>query len=160
MLESDVTKAVWAFLRTEGWDILSLHYPGASGGLYFHPNGRVTKGARGALVVDIVARKRDYLLLVESKVRFDRHDVEKLIKLTTNSGYRQGLLTIYGTLEKASPIFLRGLGLGTANLNRLCLPGDFLVFCYSQPVEIWGTYPVELGRALFYSYHLLPPTHL
>jgi hypothetical protein len=160
MLESDVTKAVWAFLKAEGWDILSLHYPGAGGGLYFHPNGRVTKGARGAMVVDIVARKTGYLLLVESKVRFDHHDVGKLVKLTTNSGYRQSLLAVYGTVEESPPTFLRGLALGQVNLNRLHLPGDFLVFCHSQPVEVWGTYTVEVGRALFYSYRLLSPTHL
>ncbi|HID86718.1 MAG TPA: hypothetical protein EYP55_04985 [Anaerolineae bacterium] len=156
MLESDVTKAVWNYLKAEGWEILGVHYPGASGGLYFHRQERAEKGARGALVVDIVARKQSDVLFVESKVRYDPKDTEKLIMLTTEPAYRQSILAALGIALGEEVHFLRGIAVHQINLRRHHLPDEFFLFRYSVAVEVWGTYPKEQGQLLFNDYRVLP----
>ena len=73
MEEREITLALKTFLLGRGWNILSIHFPGAQGGLSISTYGK-TRG----WVPDLVALKQETLLTVESKPRYFPKDVEKL----------------------------------------------------------------------------------
>lgn len=81
MIEKDVTDGVCHWLEDRQWVVVSRHYPGAPGGLYFHSSKRTEKGSAGSIVPDIVARRGDLILFCESKVRYTVVDVRKVVRL-------------------------------------------------------------------------------
>ncbi|HIE52517.1 MAG TPA: hypothetical protein EYP85_12225 [Armatimonadetes bacterium] len=153
MLEGTITKMVWKYLQGEGWEIIGIHYPGATGGLYFHHYARNEKGARGAFIVDIVAKKEQFVLFIESKVRYDAKDIEKLETLTTDEAYRHSVVRALGVENDTPLVLLRGIAVEYIDLARVHLPPRFFVFvCRANRVEITGTYPQAEGQNIFARY--------
>lgn len=82
MTEEDLTMAVVDWLRTAGWDIRSIDYPGRGSGLLIQiPNGTGLPQAKGGWRPDIVAARSGVWAVFEDKDRFDPGDFDKVQRL-------------------------------------------------------------------------------
>ncbi len=98
MDEEHVTEAIEAYLRSSGWSIFAVDYPTSGSGLRIHPNDRLegTKHA-GSVVPDVVAYRKNRLLIVENKPYFDTNDAEKLARISAGTYDRSLEARVYAT---------------------------------------------------------------
>lgn len=140
--EADITSAVEAYLRSHGWGILSIHYPGAHGGIGFRPVQREGLDGQGEIIPDIVARYGDIVLFVESKPEFHDGDLQKIQQLVTEPAYRPSILSKVFDNAIPTPKFLAGVAFAEVSRPRALLP-DALYFCVAlSGVSVLSTYPV------------------
>lgn len=91
--ESVLTTQLAQCLRLQGWEILSIHYPGSTGGLIFHKRNRRRRGMRGSYIPDLVGMMKEWRLIVETKPYYHRPDIVKLMGLRADKAFRESLLS-------------------------------------------------------------------
>jgi len=82
-IEEYVTYKTAEYLDNNKWKIISCNPPGGHGGICLLDKSR----SKGGIVPDIIARKEDYILIIESKPFFISgvlKDVEKLEQINEN----------------------------------------------------------------------------
>jgi len=92
--EYDVTFAVKEWLLKNRWDVVAFNPPGCQGTFTIPNPSKNSKyrGQTGSKSPDIIAIKNGkYILVVESKPKYNQSDVDKLINLIENKD-RMGLL--------------------------------------------------------------------
>jgi hypothetical protein len=82
MREQEVTLAVDKFLKKNNWEILSLNNPFSGKSVWIKPKGGFR--GKGTLIPDIIARKDNLYLIVESYERLKIKDISKLEKYSTS----------------------------------------------------------------------------
>jgi len=82
-IEEYVTYKVTEYLDNDNWKIISCNPPGSHGGICLLDKNR----SKGGIVPDIIARRKDYILIVESKPFYSAgvlKDIKKLDGINTN----------------------------------------------------------------------------
>lgn len=95
--EYDVTFAVKEWLLRHNWDVVAFNPPGSQG-TFTIPNPAKDpryKGQTGSEAPDIIAVKnKNTILIVESKPRYSKKDVEKLLNLLKNKARMELLIKL------------------------------------------------------------------
>lgn len=138
MTEEGVTDRVCDWLDRD-WHIVARHFPGSHGGLYFHTSGRGQSGSRGSIIPDIVARRDDFVLFSEAKVRYTIADVRKMLRLLSPA-YRASIHERLGL--DGHETLLGSVAFHTTGLSRIRLGRGMVAF----RVDAGGA--VTLGGAL------------
>jgi hypothetical protein len=129
MEEREVTLALKAFLSRKGWKIMSVHYPGAQGGLSVSMDGK-TRG----IVPDLIAMKDDVILIVESKSSFSSSDVNKLNNVFRDSRFfeklRKKLCLPSGLL------YQKAIAFHSFDFEIRDIPSGFVVFVVKGEKEV------------------------
>ena len=121
MEEREITLALKTFLSKREWTIVSVHFPGAQGGLSISTYGK-TRG----WVPDLVAVKHGILLTVESKPRYFPKDVDKLNALYDDE---KVILKLKSKLNLGSKIFCqKSIAYYSPTQNKTKIPTGFVVF--------------------------------
>lgn len=81
MREQEVTLSVEKFLINNGWIILSLNNPFSGKSVWIKPKGGFR--GKGTLIPDIIAKKNNLYLIVESYEKLKIKDIPKLEKYST-----------------------------------------------------------------------------
>ena len=129
MEERKVTLALKAFLSRKGWKIISVHYPGAQGGLSVSIDGK-TRG----IVPDLIAMKDNVVLIVESKSSFSSSDVNKLNNAFRDSRFIEKLqkkLSLPSGILYQKAITFHSIGFNISNI-----PSGFVVFVVKGEKEV------------------------
>jgi len=154
MREADVTRNLKKFLSARNWTILSVHYPGSQAGMYIHSSKRAERGAKGSIILDLVARKGIFLLLIESKSVFDQDDVLKLVTLTELPDYFPDLEHKLELKQCPNSKLLRGIAIHKIDIETAKVQSDFFVFRVGkESIEVLGTFAsLEDVKSLFPEY--------
>lgn len=153
MKEADVTRVLKDFLSSHSWVILSIHYPGSQVGMYIHSETRAEKGAKGSIVLDLVARKDEIFLLVESKTTFSQKDVWKLITLTEYPYYSSDLKRKLNLTRYKNPRLLRAVAVHNVKPENAKIPANFLLFKIAEgKVTVFGTFVNPSDKNIFSDY--------
>lgn len=121
MEERKVTLALKSFLSNRNWKIISVHFPGAQGGLSISINGK----SRG-VVPDLIAMKNNVVLIVESKATYSSNDVDKLNEMFNEPRY-------FRKLEQklclpTGLVFQKAIAFHSLHLEESNVPLGFVVF--------------------------------
>lgn len=73
--EEKITLSVRAWLINNGWEIKAFDFPQSGTGKVIHPD----KNHVPVIIPDIIATKNSNILIIESKDRYLKSDIEKLI---------------------------------------------------------------------------------
>jgi hypothetical protein len=119
--EREITLALKRFLSERGWNILSVHFPGAQGGLSISTYGK-TRG----WVPDLLALKQEILLTVESKPRYFPKDVEKLNALYNDEKVIAKLMSKLNLGPKI--ICQKSIAYYSSSPKKARIPSGFVVF--------------------------------
>jgi len=119
--EREVTLALKSFLTNRNWKIISVHFPGAQGGLSISINGK----SRG-VVPDLIAIKDNVVLIVESKATYSPSDVDKLNEMFSEPRY-------FRKLERKVSLptglgFQRAIAFHSLHFDESNVPSGFVVF--------------------------------
>ena len=113
-LEEAVTLAIAKYLEDSGWEIRSIDFPNGGGGHVLRPSGDASSSSRneGNWVPDIIAQRRDVVLIVENKGRFIQADVAKVREAKRSARY----VSAIRELERGTSFreILFGIGFGGA----------------------------------------------
>lgn len=129
MEEREVTLSLKAFLLRKGWEIISVHYPGAQGGLSVSVDGK-TRG----IVPDIIARKDNVVLIVESKSSFSPNDVNKLNSVFHDSRFFEKLQKKLGL--PSDLLYQKAITFHSLSFNISNVPFGFVVFVVKGKKEV------------------------
>lgn len=135
--EREITLALKKLLSEKSWHILSIHFPGAQGGLSISTYGK-TRG----WVPDLVALKKGVLLTVESKPAYVKEDVDKLNALYEDSKVLDKLKSKLNLKEKV--VCQKSIAYYVTSSNQINLPSGFVVFV----VDGNSTFSVLLGEKI------------
>ena len=98
-------------LRGRGWQVLTTHHPGAQVGVYVLQSPRPRPATKGAVVLDLVAKRGRAYLLVESKDRYWVADARKVLRVSTQAAYRESLAERFGVDWAQAPVLIPGIAL-------------------------------------------------
>lgn len=129
MEEREVTLGLKNYLSQRDWQILSVHFPGAQGGLSISVNGK----SRG-WVPDLIARKNDVVLTVESKTTYSSGDVEKLNKMFNDPRYLRKLRRKLSL--PLGIVFQRAIAFHNHYFDEGTIPCGFVVFKVREKSEV------------------------
>lgn len=143
--EYDVTFAVKEWLIRNRWNVIAFNPPGAQG-TFTIPNPKKKAGYRGqtgSLSPDLIAIKNSkYMMVVESKPKFDKSDIEKMMSLFKDEERVRLLLTIVDKVCKANNVpFNKGevtIILAKAHGGETCLYNGLETFHVSVK-SIWDS---------------------
>ena len=113
--EYSITYAAKNLLLDKKWDVIAYNPPGSQG-TFTIPNPSKDGGYRGQTgseSPDIIAVKKNLVLIVECKPGFDASDAEKLTRLSSNIEKMEILTTLIRRVCKANSIEL------SQNLNYI-----------------------------------------
>lgn len=149
--ESVLTTQLAKCLQSQGWEILSIHYPGSTGGLIFHKRNRTGRGMRGAYIPDLVGMMKEWRLIVETKPYYHRPDIVKLTELRADEAFRESLLSNLDIDVIAIPNVILGICFPhpwkPASLDRI---DKFIYFEFTEDGFIThGSVGQHLGEQLF-----------
>jgi hypothetical protein len=100
MHEEEIVNRVAQYLKAMGWQIRSLHYPGAQGGL------SLRRARRRRVVPDIVATKDGVgVLVVEVKSFFDGADAAKALAVARSAEFEEERTRLSQILQAEGPWF-------------------------------------------------------
>ncbi|MEM3874654.1 MAG: hypothetical protein QXU45_05925 [Candidatus Bathyarchaeia archaeon] len=129
MEEREITLALRDFLLCKDWQILSIHFPGAQGGLSISVNGK----SRG-WVPDIIALKDRAILVVECKPKYSNADINKLNIMFKNPKFFK---KIKQKLRLSSDfIFQKAIGFHAICFRQEHVPTDFVIFVVKDEATI------------------------
>jgi hypothetical protein len=98
--EDFVTNVIAAQLAVSGWELRAVAAPGMGSGTILRPNpdaaGRRPQ-LKGAVVIDVIARKGGRWLFLENKDRFSSSDLLKLTRLRDSGLYSRDLAQLVGS---------------------------------------------------------------
>jgi hypothetical protein len=112
-----------------GWQILSVHFPGAQGGLSVSAYGK-TRG----WVPDLLALKCYTLLTVESKAHYTSSDVDKLDEMLSDQKIVRKLKLKLNLTE--GTICQKAIAFHALSFEQNDVPSDFVVFVTKDKSEI------------------------
>lgn len=134
MCEEKITNRVAQHLKSRGWEIRSLHYPGAQGGL------ALRRRSRRRVIPDIIATKEGVgVLVVESKSAFSAADAAKVRAVAYSREFQDERARLAKLLGAAGPWFAAAAFAGPRPGN----PPDDVVLIVLGPkgVEVHGAAP-------------------
>lgn len=127
--EREITLALLNFLSQANWQILSVNFPGAQGGLSISTYGK-TRG----WVPDLVALKRGILLTVESKPSYFPKDVKKLSALYNDE---KVIAKLRSKLDLGIEILCqKSIVYHYSSLNKIKVPSSFVVFVVDDKMKL------------------------
>lgn len=129
MEEREVTLELKDYLSTRNWKIVSIHFPGAQGGLSISVNGK----SRG-WVPDLIAMKNNVVLTVESKPVYSSEDIEKLNKVFSDPRYLKKLRRKLSLSPEI--VFQRAVAFHSLHFNDSDVPNGFVVFTVRRKNEV------------------------
>ena len=91
MTEEQVTKAIMAWLISNGWHIVCFDFPQSGTGRILHPDFAVGEKNKGSVIPDIVAVKKNVCLFFENKDRFYYPDYEKVNSFIIDNQYTNAI---------------------------------------------------------------------
>lgn len=127
--EREVTLALKDFLSNRDWKIISVHFPGAQGGLSISINGK----SRG-MVPDLIALKNNVVLIVESKPAYSSEDVDKLNKMFDDPRYFRKLKR--KVRLPIGLVFQRAKAFHSFCFSQSDVPPGFVVFTVKEKNEV------------------------
>lgn len=119
--EREITLAVRDFLIVGGWQILSIHFPGAQGGLSISVSGKSKRW-----VPDLIASKDKIVLVGESKPRYSLKDVHKLNEMFNDPRFIEKLRSKLNLPSES--IFQKAIAFHSSNFDQNRVPQGFVVF--------------------------------
>jgi hypothetical protein len=119
--EREITLALRDYLLVRGWQILSIHFPGAQGGLSISVSGKLKRW-----VPDIIAYKNKIVLVGESKPRFSHKDVDKLNRMFNDPQFIEKLRSKFNF--SAESIFQQIIAFHSSTFDQNQVPYGFIVF--------------------------------
>ena len=111
MTEEQVTKAIMAWLMSNGWHIICFDFPQSGTGRVLHPNSATGEKNKDSIIPDIVAVKENVCLFFENKDRFYYPDYEKVNDLIVDNHYTNAIAVLLHDC-KVEDIYY-GIGLPT-----------------------------------------------
>ena len=127
--EREVTLELKNYLSSRKWQILSIHFPGAQGGLSISANGK----SRG-WVPDLIAVKNNVVLTVESKPAYSSEDIEKLKKVFIDPRYLEKLRRKLSLSPEV--VFQRAIAFHSLHFDESDVPPGFVVFTVKGKSEV------------------------
>lgn len=106
--EYSVTYAVKNLLLEKKWEVIAYNPPGSQG-TFTIPNPSkdpVYRGQTGSESPDVIAVKKNLVLIVECKPGFDASDADKLVRLSSNAEKMEILTTLIRRVCTANSIEL------------------------------------------------------
>lgn len=128
MEEREVTLTLKDNLSKRNWRILSVHFPGAQGGL------SISIGKSKRIVPDLLAMKEKVVLIIESKPGYFPNDVEKLNEMFDNPEYFR-ILERKLSLPK-SLVYQKAIAFHSQNFDESDIPSGFIVFVVEKKGEV------------------------
>ena len=104
-----------------GWQVLSIHFPGAQGGLSISVHGKTRRW-----VPDLLALKENTLLTVESKADYSSGDVAKLDEILGDKKIVQKLKLKLGLTEDT--VCQKAIAFHAISFEETDVPLNFVVF--------------------------------
>ncbi|MEA3401286.1 MAG: hypothetical protein U9R79_08625 [Armatimonadota bacterium] len=136
MREEDVTRYVAQWLEDLGWCLISVHYPGTSGGLRLSRSGESAK-SEGAIIPDIIAAREAHLLIVESKPEYCESDLAKVRAIKDDPRYRSDLVRAAAMVRQ--PLRHVVVGVCFAGAPPHDVPCNVLLLrCHTSGIEMTG----------------------
>jgi hypothetical protein len=141
MEECEVTLALQDFLLSRGWQILSIHFPGAQGGFSISINGK----SRG-WVPDLIAMKNKALIVVECKPKYSSADVNKLNIMFSDPNFFKKFKQKLGL--SSDFIFQKAIGFHASHFCRENIPRDFVIFLVKDRSNIEVLFGDQIGSTI------------
>lgn len=129
-IEEYVTYKVSEYLANNNWEIISCNPPGSHGGICLLDEDR----SKGGIIPDIIAKKGEYILIVESKPFFDSGvlgDINKLEKMNYNhvTNLAQRLCLDNNWLAKWKNYVQKAISLKTIKQTEISkIPKSYIIF--------------------------------
>jgi len=127
MEEREITLTLRDFLLSKGWQILSVHFPGAQGGFSISVNGKSR-----SWVPDIIASKNSVVIIVECKPKYSRGDVDKLNIMFSNPKIFKKFKQKLGLTSDF--VFQKAIGFQAAHFDQENIPNDFIIFLVKEKI--------------------------
>lgn len=124
-----MTLSLRDFLAKRGWQILSIHFPGAQGGLSVSGHGK-TRG----WVPDLLALKCYTLLTVESKAHYTSSDIDKLDEMLADQKIVRKLKLKLSLKE--GTVCQKAIAFHALSFEQSDVPSNFVVFVAKDRSEI------------------------
>ena len=125
MTEEQVTKAIMAWLITNGWHIVCFDFPQSGTGRVLHPNSAAGEKNKDSIIPDIVAVKKDVGLFFENKDRFYYPDYQKVNGLIIDNQYTIAISTLLNEYSVKNIYY--GIGLPTVKHKKKSQDSAMLV---------------------------------
>lgn len=126
------------FLVRSHWEIKSFNPPGLQGGIILLD--RSQKRGKGAIKPDIIAKKDDYVLIIEVKPKFYKSDIIKLDKINIHhvADLQVKLNLPEGWGQNFRDRLQKALGLGEFMSSEIPVPDEYLIFqAASQGIKLY-----------------------
>lgn len=91
MTEEQVTKAIMAWLMSNGWHIVCFDFPQSGTGRILHPNYADSEKNKDSIIPDVVAVKEKICVFFENKDRFYYPDYQKVNDLIIDNQYSDAI---------------------------------------------------------------------
>src|SRR5699024_6514275 len=95
MRESDVTLTLRNYFIKKDWEILAFDFPQSGTGTIIKQNYSNEKN-KDSIIPDLIVRKGEKGIFLETKYRFYQDDIEKIYDIKTNNNYSHGLSDLFG----------------------------------------------------------------
>ena len=136
-IEEYITYKIADYLADNKWEIISCNPPGSHGGICLLDKDR----SKGGIIPDIIAKKGNYVLIIESKPNFVTGITEDILKLEeinvnhiTNLAERVGFDSSW--LEKWEDYIQKAVALKQIEQAEIQLvPKSFLIFIANETNE-------------------------
>lgn len=136
MEEEEVTRKLYDYLRAKGWEMLSYGVPKGMKARTIHD---IDSGfrARDSIIPDIIARKENVLLVIESKPQFSLEDITKLKNMT--DGHLKYMKQIFGLSKMENLVVQKAVGFNRFKLHQDLqqVPNDFIIFLINGPIIVY-----------------------
>lgn len=129
MREQEVTLTVAKYLDLKGWEILSLNNPFSGKAIWIKPKGGFR--GKGTLIPDIIAKKNNNYIVVESYEKLKIKDIPKLTKYSSLE-YFESFKEIF---NKNNINLIKALAYPEP-IVKYKYPKDFILFGVKKDFEI------------------------
>lgn len=129
--EREITLAVKDYLVVRGWRILSIHFPGAQGGLSVSVSGKSKRW-----VPDLIASKDKIVVVNESKPRYSLKDVDKLNEMFNNPRFIEALRNKFNLPSES--IFQKAVAFHSCCFDQNRVPQSFVLFLVKGKDDVYS----------------------
>jgi hypothetical protein len=135
--EEEVTRKLYDFLRAKGWEMLSYGVPRGMKARIIHDIDSSFR-SKDSIIPDIIAKKENVLLVIESKPEFSLEDITKLKNMT--DGHLKYMKQIFGLSNMENLVVQKAVGFNRFKLNQDLhqVPNDFIIFLVNAPILVYG----------------------
>ncbi len=94
--------------------------------------------AKDSIIPDIIAKKENVLLVIESKPQFSHEDITKLKNMT--NGHLKYMKQIFGLFNMENLVVQKAVGFNQFRVNKDLqqVPNDFIIFLVNDPIIVYG----------------------